>query len=155
MAKKQGVTMSQQCPLLFRQVDATVTRINTLFVMGGVIAYLLTGSAIILLLLIVDFLLRLFGYKHISPTQNASLWIQRRFSLPSKMEDAGAKRLAACFGVGFMAALAVLHFLGTAWAVNAIAAVYLLCAGLDLFFGYCIACKIYHVTKKIYPGRFE
>jgi hypothetical protein len=146
--------MAQQCPLLFRQVDTTVIRINTLFVIAGVIAYLLSGIAAIVMLVIIDFLLRLYGYKHISPTQNVSLWIQRKFSLPVKMEDAGAKRLAAYFGVGFMGAIVVLHWLGIGWAVHAVTALYLACAFLDLFFGFCIACKIYYMVKKIYPQGF-
>ena len=143
--------MAQQCPLLFRQVDATVTRINTLFVIAGVVAYLYSGIVAIVLLVIGDFLLRLGGRKEISPTQNASLWIQRSLSLPSKMEDAGAKRLAGYFGAGFMSAIVLLHWFGIGWAVHTVAAVYLACALLDLFFGFCIACKLYYITRKIYP----
>lgn len=146
--------MAQQCPLLFRQVDATVTRINTLFIMSGVVGYMMTHSVFILLVLIADFLLRLYGLKHLSPVQNASLWIQRRFSLPEKMEDVGAKRLAALFGVGFIAAMALFHLLQMPLLVNVTAAIYLFCAALDLMFGYCIACKIYHLAKKIHPKGF-
>lgn len=146
--------MAQQCPLLFRQVDATVTRINTLFIVSGVVGYMMTHSLVILAVLIADFLLRLYGHKHLSPVQNASLWIQRRFSLPEKMEDVGAKRLAALFGVGFIAAMALFHLLQIPLLVNVAAAVYLFCAALDLLFGYCIACKIYHLAKKIYPKGF-
>lgn len=146
--------MAQQCPLLFRQVDATVTRINTLFIVSGVVGYMMTHSLVILAVLIADFLLRLYGLKHLSPVQNTSLWIQRRFSLPEKMEDVGAKRLAALFGVGFIAAMALFHLLQMPLLVNVAAAVYLFCAALDLLFGYCIACKIYHLAKKIYPKGF-
>lgn len=147
--------MSQQCPLLFRQVDATVTRINTLFVMIGIIGFLLSHNFIILAILIIDFMLRLYGYKHLSPIQNISLFIQNRFNLSSKMEDAGAKRLAAFFGVGFIIAIGIASWLGFTLAVNVIAAIYLICATLDLFFGYCIACKIYHISKKLYPIGFK
>lgn len=146
--------MSGHCPLIFRQVDATVTRINTLFVMLGVMAYLLTGEWIILTLLVIDFLLRLYGFKPFSPIQRTSLAIQQKFSLKEQMEDAGAKRLAAFFGVGFMTALLGFHFAGIVWAVNITAAMYLFCAGLDLFFGFCLACKMYHLAKKIYPRGF-
>lgn len=146
--------MAQQCPLLFRQVDATVTRINTLFVILGVIGFLLTDNIIILLAVIADYFLRLYGYKHISPTQTLSLMIQKKFSLPSKMEDAGAKRLAAQFGVGFMIAIALLASFELILALYLIAGIYLLCAVLDLFFGFCIACKIYYFAKKIYPKAF-
>ncbi len=146
--------MSQQCPLLFRQVDATLTRINTLFVMVGVIAFLASGWIGILAFLVGDFLLRLKGYKQLSPLQRASAWIQRRFAFPVKMEDAGAKRLASLFGIGFVIAMAVFGFTGAQWAVHATAALYLACAALDLFFGYCIACKMYYLAKKIYPKGF-
>ena len=145
--------MAAQCPLIFRQVDATVTRINTLFVVIGVVLFLATHSLWIVLFLIGDFLLRLYGYKTISPTQNLSLWLQKRFQLASKMEDAGAKRLAALFGVGFMIALVVFEYLQVQWGVRITAGIYLACAGLDLLFGYCIACKIYHFVHKLYPGR--
>ena len=147
--------MSQQCPLLFRQVDATVTRINTLFVVIGMIGFLLSGNSIILIALIVDFLLRLNGLKHLSLITIASLYVQRKFSLPTKMEDAGAKRLAAIFGVGFIIAMLIASLLEGVIMVHTIAGIYLLCAALDLIFGYCIACKIYYFTKKIYPKGFE
>lgn len=147
--------MSQQCPLLFRQVDATVTRINTLFVVIGIIGFLLSQNVVILVALIIDFLLRLYGLKQWSPITNASLFIQKQFNLPAKMEDAGAKRLAAIFGVGFVIAILVASLADADIAVNAIAVVFLACAGLELLFGYCIACKIYHISKKLYPKGFE
>src|SRR3989339_1700390 len=129
--------MAQQCPLIFRQIDATIVRINTLFVISAICAFLVTQNWVILIALIIDFILRLYGYKHLSPIQNMSLFIQKKLSFPVKMEDAGAKRLAAFFGVGFMIAIALSSWFGFALAVNSIAAIYLLCAVLDLFFGYC------------------
>jgi len=147
--------MAQQCPLIFRQVDATVTRINTLFVMGGIVLFLLTQSTIVLVLLIVDFIFRLYGYKHLSPINIGSLLIQKRLSLPTKMEDAGAKRLAAFFGVGFTIALLISSWIGADLAVAVIAGIFLFCAALELFFGYCIACKIYYIAQKFYPKGSE
>lgn len=147
--------MSQQCPLLFRQVDATVTRINTLFVVIALVGFLMSENPVVLILLIIDFMLRLYGLKQWSPITNASLFIQKQFSLPTKMEDAGAKRLAALFGVGFMIAILIASFAGSEIAVNIIAAIFLACAGLELLFGYCIACKIYYIAKKLYPKGFE
>lgn len=146
--------MAQQCPLIFRQVDATVTRINTLFVISTIVAFLLTQSLVILIVLIIDFMFRLYGYKHLSPIQNISLFIQKKLSLPVKMEDAGAKRLAAFFGVGFTFALLITSWLGTDLATAIIAGIFLFCAALELLFGYCIACKIYYIVKKIYPKAF-
>jgi hypothetical protein len=146
--------MSQQCPLIFRQVDATVTRINTFFVIVGIIAFLATQNPIVLMVLIVDFALRLYGYKYLSPINISSLWIQKKGSLPVKMEDAGAKRLAAFFGVGFTIALLACSLIGADIAGAFIAGIFLVCAGLELLFGLCIACKIYTIAKKIYPKGF-
>lgn len=147
--------MAQQCPLIFRQVDATVTRINTLFVIIGISTFLLTQNSIILMFLIVDFIFRLYGLKHLSPVNISSLLIQKKFSLPTKMEDAGAKRLAAFFGTGFTIALLIASLSGAELAVAFIAGIFLFCAALELVFGYCIACKIYYIAKKIYPKGFE
>jgi hypothetical protein len=147
--------MAQQCPLLFRQVDATVTRINTLFIIFGVIGFLVSKMVAILIFLSIDFILRLSGRKHLSPIQIVSLWIQKKFAIPSKMEDAGAKRLAAVFALGFLIAMVVFHLISFTFIVYIIAGIYLICALLDLFFGFCIACHIYHLAKKIYPKGFE
>ncbi|AFV97251.1 MULTISPECIES: DUF4395 domain-containing protein [unclassified Sulfuricurvum] len=147
--------MAQQCPLIFRHVDATVTRINTLFVILGIIAFLVTQSPIVLILLIVDFILRLYGYKHLSPINISSLFIQKTLSLEVKMEDAGAKRLAAFFGTGFTIALLISSWIGADVAIAFISGIFLFCAALELLFGYCIACKIYYIAKKLYPKGFE
>jgi hypothetical protein len=147
--------MAQQCPLLFRQVDATVIRINTLFIIVGVIGFLMSYNVFILIFLITDFFLRLSGRKQLSPIQQMSLMIQKKFSLSTKMEDAGAKRLAAIFGVGFMIAILIASLLNSVIAVHALAGIFLVCAGLELLFGYCIACQIYHIAKKLYPRGFE
>jgi len=146
--------MSQACPLIFRQVDATVTRINTLFVIVGIIAFLATQYSIVLIALIVDFALRLYGYKHLSPINISSLWIQKKAALPVKMEDAGAKRLAAFFGIGFTIALLICSWIGADIVGAFIAGIFLFCAALELLFGFCIACKIYYIAKKIYPKGF-
>ncbi len=147
--------MAQQCPLLFRQVDATVTRINTLFVILGIIAFMATQSSWVLIVLIIDFLLRLSGKKHLSPINISSSWIQKKLSLPVKMEDAGAKRLAAIFGTGFTVALLLLSWMNLDIAVALVAGIFLFCAALELLFGYCIACKIYYIAKRVYPKGFE
>lgn len=146
--------MAQQCPLIFRQIDATVTRINTLFVILGIVGFLATGNILILLFLIIDFFLRLYGYKRFSLINGLSLTIQKKLSLSVKMEDAGAKRLAAFFGLIFSIVLSVASLLNADVTVHITAGIFLFCASLELLFGYCIACKIYYIAKKIYPRGF-
>lgn len=147
--------MAQQCPLIFRHVDANLIRINTAFVTIGVIAYLATNLVVITLFLAVDFALRLYGFKHISPIQLLASRVQKLLSIPTKMEDAGAKRLAAFFGFGFMIALSLSHFLpdpSIGWIISGI---YLVCAIPYLTVGYCVGCQIYYIFKKIFPSTAE
>jgi len=143
--------MSQSCPLLFRQIDATVVKVSASFVMGGVIVYLITLEKGILLFLIIDFLIRLSGYKQLSPIFALSKGVQTLIKLPTHMEDAGAKRLAAFFGLFFMVGILIADLEGWGSAIWGIALIFMGCVLLDVFFNYCIACKIYSYAKKIYP----
>lgn len=145
--------MAQQCPLIFRHVDANLIRINTAFVTAGVIAYLMTHVVAIVIFLAIDFILRLYGFKHLSPIQLAAGRVQTLFSIPSRMEDAGAKRLAAFFGLGFMIALTVTHFIGSPMFTWGIAGIYLVCAIPYLTVGYCVGCQIYYIFKRFFPAE--
>lgn len=147
--------MSLSCPLLFRQVDATVSKISTIIVIGFLTTYFLTTWAPILFFLIIDLSIRLSGYKEYSPIYISAQCIQSFMDLPVKMEDAGGKRLAAFFGLVFILGILITHFLGMSTVQIAIAVVFLVCALPDILFNYCIACKIYSCTKRIYPKAFE
>lgn len=144
--------MAQQCPLIFRHVDANLIRINTAFVTAGVVAYVATAQLWIPAFLAVDFVLRLYGFKHLSPIQITASRIQSLLKISSKMEDAGAKRLAAFFGLGFMIALFAAGVAGLTTAVWIIAAIYLVCAIPYLAVGYCVGCQIYYLFKKLFPA---
>ncbi|MGZ5208925.1 MAG: DUF4395 domain-containing protein [Sulfuricurvum sp.] len=146
--------MSQTCPLLFRQIDSTIAKTSAFFVMSGVIIYLITMQKWILVFLIVDFLIRLSGYKKMSLIFQLSIGIQKLFKLQVRLEDAGAKRLAAFFGLFFMIGMLIADAAGWNIAVWVIAVVFMGCVLLDLFFDYCIACKVYSYAKKMYPKAF-
>ncbi|MDD5212660.1 MAG: DUF4395 domain-containing protein [Sulfuricurvum sp.] len=147
--------MSQACPLLFRQVDANISKMSAIAVSGGVITYLLTMQKFILVFIIIDFLLRLSKYKGLSPIFRASCFIKKALDLPTRLEDAGAKRLAAIFGLAFSISMLGFDFFGLILGIWIVAAIFISCVVLDLLFDYCIACKVYSITRKIYPQLFE
>lgn len=147
--------MSQACPLLFRQVDANISKMSAVTVSIGVIAYLLTMHKIILLLIIIDFILRLSRYKGFSPIFRASCLIKRVLNLPTRLEDAGAKRLAAIFGLAFSITMLGFDFFGLILGIWIVAAIFITCVVLDLVFDYCIACKVYSIARTLYPKWFE
>jgi hypothetical protein len=143
--------MAQACPLLFRQIDGTVARINAVSVTLLVVLYLATFQPLWLYILGCDFMIRLYGSKSYSPIQRISLWTQKAMRLEPKMTDAGAKRLAAHFGLLFTVLLLIGHYLGLHAFGVSLASVFLLCLTLELLFNYCVGCKIYFVIKKVYP----
>lgn len=146
--------MSQGCPLLFRQIDSTISKISAALVMIGVIIYLITMQKWIIIFIILDFILRLSRYKRFSPVFQFSKGVQQLFKLPVYLEDAGAKRLAAIFGLLFMIGIIVSDFIGCSLGIWIIANIFIICVLFDLVFDYCIACKVYSAVKKIYPKGF-
>jgi len=143
--------MSQACPLLFRKIDATISKISASTVMTAVIIYLITSCKLILVFLIVDFILRLSGKKSFSPIFLFANGTQAVFNLPVRLEDAGAKRLAAFFGLSFMVGILASDLLEFSIGVWVIAISFMSCVVLDLLFDYCIACKVYSAFGKIFP----
>jgi hypothetical protein len=152
--KLLGIIMSQACPLIFRQIDSTISKISAAVVMTGVIVYLITMQKWIIIFLIIDFILRLSGNKRFSPVFKLANGTQKLFHLRVYLEDAGAKRLAAIFGLLFMIGIIVSDLLGSSLGVWIIAVTFMSCVLFDLLFNYCIACKVYSAAKKIYPKAF-
>jgi hypothetical protein len=143
--------MAQACPLIFRQIDGTVARINAVSVTLLVVLFLATSQPLWLYILGCDFMIRLYGSKSYSPIYRISLWAQRTMRFEPKMTDAGAKRLAAHFGLLFTVLLLTAHYLEFQLFSFAMIAVFLFCLTLELLFNYCVGCKIYFIIKKIYP----
>ncbi len=144
--------MSNACPLNFTKVDSNVSRFSALFVAILVITYLYTDNIYILLFLFSDFVLKLFLNPGISPIMILAEFLKNIFHIKAKYADGGAKKLAGYFGLFFVTSLIVTHFLHIWFFSLSIALVFLACSLLDVFFDYCIGCKIYFIIKKIYPN---
>ena len=144
--------MSNACPLNFKQVDSNVSRFSALFVASLVITYLVTLNVYILVFLLIDFIMKLFLNRGISPISMLGEFLKEFFKIKDKFVDGGAKRLAGFFGLFFVVLLIGVHFTH-AWGISlVIAAVFLACSLLDVFFDFCVGCKIYFIIKKIYPN---
>lgn len=142
--------MSQACPLTFKQIDGTIARISALFVSLGFMLFLATNEVAVLYFLAVDFMIRIYGDKRLSIIFQASLALEHLLKLESVMVDSGAKRVAAFFGLGFILLSALLFHLGLHVALYSVATVFLICTSLELFFSYCLGCKVYYIYKKIF-----
>jgi len=145
--------MSQSCPLAFRQIDGTIARLNALSVFVLLSLFLATKSPLILLFLGADFMVRLYGNKNYSLVFQLSKVIKRIVGLQSEMVDAGAKRLAAHFGLFFVALSLASALAGFEVLMQATVGIFLFCLSLELLFAYCIGCKIYFIYRKFLPER--
>lgn len=144
--------MSVACPLNFKKVDANVNRFSALFVAALVGLYLYTTNVYILYFLTFDFVMKLFLNRGISPISMLAEFFKGVFKIKDHLVDGGAKRLAGLFGLLFVLLLIVTHYLDLWSASLGVAIVFLACSLLDVFFGFCIACHIYFIIKKIYPN---
>jgi len=145
--------MSQSCPLAFRQIDGTIARLNALSVFVLLSLFLVTKSPFILLFLGADFMVRLYGNKNYSLVFQLSKVIKRLVGLQSEMVDAGAKRLAAHFGLFFVALSLASALAGFEVLMQVTVGIFLFCLSLELLFAYCIGCKIYFIYRKFVPER--
>ncbi|MBU0721126.1 DUF4395 domain-containing protein [bacterium] len=143
--------MSYSCPMTFEKVDSNISRLNSLFVSILVITYLITSNIFLLYFLVFDFSIRLFVQKKASPLYLTSQLITVSLKFAEKLTDAGAKRLAAYFGLLFVLLLLLTHLLNLWYLSLGVAVIFLSCSLLDVIFNYCLGCKIYFIVKKIYP----
>ncbi len=144
--------MDTSCPIAFREIDGTIVRIGAFFISLVVVIYLLTSQILLLIFLTIDFCTRIYGHKPYSLIFQLSRFVKKVLKLESNMTDAGAKRLAAQFGLLFSVMLIVEGFFGFNLALYLTAGALLACTFLEVLFGYCVGCKIYFIIKKVYPG---
>lgn len=145
--------MAQQCPLIFRQVDASVTRLNTTLAVLGVGLFFWFDEVFILWFLVLDFVMRLWNFKQFSVLNQLSLQIQKLLKLPVRMVDAGGKRLAAFFGLVFIGSIALAYQFDFELIGLSITLIYIVCALLDIIFDICLACIIYTYFFKIFKPK--
>ncbi len=146
--------MGQSCPLTFRQIDGTVARLNALSVFLLLLLFVVVPNPLILLFLGVDFMIRLYGNKNFSPVFQVSKSLQKILHLRAEMTDAGAKRLAAHFGLFFVFISLAANLAGLTIIMYTATAIFLFCLALELLFAYCIGCKIYFIYRKFVPEEF-
>jgi len=144
--------MSASCPLNFEKVDANIARLSSLIVALSVVFYLYSDSVVILFFLAFDFVVRLFCNMALSPVNRIATFLKNIFGVKEKFTDGGAKRLAAYFGLLFVCLLIISHFYANYTVTLLVAGVFLSCSLLDVFFDFCIGCKIYYIIKKVYPN---
>lgn len=139
--------MAQACPINFKTVDNTLSRINSLQTAAVVSLFVATAQPIWLYLLAADLLLRLYGYKPMSPIYRISGVVKRLLRLPTQNVDGASKSVAGHFGLLFILLLIVASHLGLHLTVDIVAGTFVLCLLMDVFLNFCVGCKVYHLYR--------
>ncbi len=145
----KGLVMAQVCPIIFRNIDGTISRLNALSTSFIIIAFMLTHHFAFLYLLGFDFMIRVYGSKKFSPFFNISKFLKSVFSMKTMMVDAGAKRVAAQFGLFFILLLLLTSYLDLYVLADVISIIFLACTALEFLFAYCVGCEIYYLIQKL------
>ena len=142
----------QACPISYKQIDGTIARINAFFITLSVVIFLYTSLSIVAYILTIDFFIRLYINKKFSPIFNLSKITKKILNLRTNLTEAAPKRLAAYFGLFFSIFISVESTLGLYETAYITSLILLFCSSLELFFNYCLGCKIYYIIKKIFPS---
>ncbi len=144
--------MTKACPISAKRIDENVVRISSALIFVMLLCYLLLGQKSIILFLLFDFSLRLFGYSDKSPLMLASRQIALWLHLTPKMSDEAPKKFALRLGWGLLTAITAALLLHANLFSYLLIATLLLCSALEALFSYCVGCKIYQLMHYMSAG---
>jgi len=139
--------MSNACPISYEKVDATIVRLGSISVSFLLLLFIATDLVFFIYILLFDVFVRILRKNRLSPIWNISQVIKELFKLPSKSEDAGAKRFTLYLAFGFSVTVAILALLGYYKLSLVVATLFVICSLTEAILGFCVGCKMYQVIK--------
>ncbi len=131
------------CPVSAVKVNENIARVVAFFTILVVITGAYFKLPILIALLAIDFFLRAFTNGKYSPLKYLARRSSDYLGLDEKPTDAAPKKFAAGIGLFFTLAIAALQLFHYDVASYSLAALLLICAGLESFKGFCLGCVIY------------
>lgn len=133
-----------RCPISTERIDDSAARVNGGITLGVLAIGTLTPAHWVLLLLVVDFAIKVF----VGFANSPSCWISRRISsalgLQCNMVDAAPKRFASVVAlVMSSAALLMLYGFGSLPLFYAFAGTFAVFAFLECVLGFCMGCVMF------------
>lgn len=138
----------KSCPINYKKADQNVMRVLAGLVTLIGLLFILSFQILLLLILLYDFLVRIFSYQKISPLFQISRFFAKLARLKKYEVDAGPKLFASKLGFLFVSSTAIMFLLGYPLVVIMIMFLLVCCAFLEAAFGYCVGCEIYMLLKK-------
>lgn len=138
-----GARAGQSCPIVPDLMDRTAGRIAAFLAMAVLAVAAWLGWSVAVLALAGDFALRALGHPTLSPLARVAGFLRRLFNLSERKVNAGPKRFAASVGFLFTLGVGLALLAGFRSLGFGLAIVLGACAGLEAFFGFCLACQIH------------
>lgn len=143
------------CPVSNKKINEHVSRLNGVFTVVLLLAFILTLSIIPVVILATDFLLRASDYSRFSPIGNFSKIFVRYLQLNQRLINAGPKIFAARIGLIFTSLIIVSLLLNATLPALVFAGVLGLFSFLEAAIGICVACEVYpFLYLLLYKARF-
>jgi hypothetical protein len=140
--------VGEQCPIVGYSVNARVVRLNALWTVLLLLAFLFTPFKWVIFVLCADFLLRCFARGKYSVFGAVSRLTLNAAGIAPSPQDAGPKVFAAKIGLLLCVLISVCFLINWITAATVLAIMFLFCAALEAFFGYCLGCKMYSLMTK-------
>lgn len=131
------------CPVDRVLIDENRVRVTAFWVIIFVMAFLLTGSLLIIGFLTGDFLLRVLNLNKFSPLAFFSGLLIKQAGTKPKLVDRAPKRFAAAVGLVFLSLIAAAFLIRLILLAQVLTAILLLFASLEAFAGFCAGCYVY------------
>ena len=141
--------MIQVCPIVDFQVNKKVTRLNAFFTLIMLVFFVLTNIKCFVFLLCLDFFFRAFMKGKYSVISLFNKSLLKLLKIKPLMINAGPKMFAARLGFLFCFLIALFYLSGFILIAKSLSIIVIILASLELFFDFCMGCKIYSLLRKL------
>jgi len=131
------------CPVSRDLTDETAGRFAAFLSLAVLVPAVGFALGWVVLALATDFALRALGRQALSPVARAAGSLRRWTGLAERRINAGPKRFAASVGCLFSLGIGLTLLAGDRGLSLGLAVVLGACAGLEAFFGFCLACQVH------------
>jgi len=139
----QELRPGPSCPIVPDLTDESAGRIAAFLSLGLLALVVWRGWNGAVLALALDFALRASGRPAFSPVARVAGFLHHLTGLPMRKINAGPKRFAASVGFLFTLGIWLAMVAGMQSLGLGLALVLGACAGLEAFFGFCLACQVH------------
>lgn len=141
------------CPVSHVRIDRNVVRTAGLMTTGLLVAYVLTGSAWLIVPVALDYVFRARMDGPPSPMGHVARFVAGRLGIPYRAMDKAPKVFASRIGVCFAGSAAIAHFAAPA-AAPWIAGTLSLFTGMESLLDFCVGCVVYtYMALPLYRAR--